>query len=34
LGAVIMFTAVYDRCPIYRVVSTRVKEIFGGNPAD
>lgn len=28
LGAVIMFTAVYDRCPIYRAVSARVKEFF------
>ncbi len=32
LGAVIMFTAVYDRCPIYRVVSTRLKELFQRNP--
>ena len=28
LGVVIMFTAVYDRCPIYRAVSARVKELF------
>jgi len=28
LGGVIMFTAVYDRCPIYRVLSTRLKELF------
>jgi len=28
LGAVIMFTAVYDRCPIYRMVSTRLKGLF------
>jgi thioredoxin len=28
LGAVIMFMAVYNRCPIYRMVSTRLKEMF------
>ena len=28
LGVVIMFMAVYDRCPIYRMVSTRLKEIL------
>ena len=28
LGAVIMFTAVYDRCPIYRMLTTRLKELF------
>jgi thioredoxin 1 len=27
LGVVIMFMAVYDRCPIYRMVSTRLKEM-------
>lgn len=32
LGAVILFTAVYDRCPIYRMVSTRLKEWFQRNP--
>jgi thioredoxin 1 len=32
LGAVIMFTAVYDRCPIYRMVSTRLKELLHRNP--
>jgi thioredoxin 1 len=26
LGAVVAFTAVYDRCPIYRAVSGRIKE--------
>jgi thioredoxin len=31
LGAVIMFTAVYDHCPIYRAVSTRLKELFQQN---
>jgi len=28
LGAVIMFTAVYDRCPIYQMASMRLKELF------
>jgi thioredoxin len=28
LGGVIMFTAIYDRCPIYRMMSARLKEIF------
>jgi thioredoxin len=32
LGAVIMFTAVYDRCPIYWLVSTRLKELFQRDP--
>jgi thioredoxin len=32
LGGVIMFTAVYDRCPIYRMVSTRIKELFRRKP--
>jgi thioredoxin len=32
LGAGIMFTAVYDRCPIYRVVSMRLKELLGRKP--
>jgi thioredoxin 1 len=32
LGAVIMFTAVYDRCPIYRMMSARLREIFRRNP--
>jgi thioredoxin len=31
IGALIMFTAVYDRCPIYRMVSARLKEILGKN---
>jgi thioredoxin len=25
IGAVIMFSAVYDRCPVYKMVSTRLK---------
>lgn len=29
LAAVILFSAVYDRCPIYRAVSTRLGELFG-----
>jgi thioredoxin 1 len=28
LGGVVMFTAVYDRCPIYKAVSARIKEFF------
>jgi thioredoxin len=28
LGGIIMFSAVYDRCPIYRTVSSRLKELF------
>jgi thioredoxin 1 len=33
IGGLIMFTGVYDRCPIYRMVSTRLKEVFRKNPA-
>ena len=33
IGVLIMFTGVYDRCPIYRMVSMRLKEIFLKNPA-
>jgi len=29
LGAIVLFSAVYDRCPIYRAVSARVGELFG-----
>jgi thioredoxin 1 len=28
LGGLIMFAGIYDRCPIYRMVSMRFKEIF------
>lgn len=28
LGGVVMFTGIYDRCPIYQMVSTRLKEFF------
>jgi thioredoxin 1 len=31
LGAVIMFTAVYDRCPIYQMLISRLKELFRRN---
>ncbi len=30
-GAVIMFSAVYDRCPVYRMASMRLKELFYRN---
>jgi hypothetical protein len=33
IGGLIMFTGVYNRCPIYRMVSIRLKEIFRKNPA-
>jgi len=33
IGELIMFTGVYDRCPIYKAVSMRFKEIFQKNPA-
>jgi thioredoxin len=33
LGALIMFSAVYDRCPIYRMVSTRLREVFKKVPS-
>jgi thioredoxin len=32
LGAAIMFTAVYDRCPIYRMASSYLKDLFQRNP--
>jgi thioredoxin len=32
LGAVVMFTAIYDRCPIYRMVSTQLKQYFRRKP--
>jgi hypothetical protein len=31
LGAAIMFTAVYDRCPIYQTVSMTLQELLSGN---
>jgi thioredoxin 1 len=27
-GGVVMFSAVYDRCPIYKAVTGRIKEVF------
>ncbi|HSB65671.1 MAG TPA: thioredoxin domain-containing protein [Anaerolineales bacterium] len=33
IGGLIIFTGIYDRCPIYRMVSMRLKEIFRKNPA-
>jgi thioredoxin len=33
IGGLILFTGVNDRCPIYRMVSMRLKEIFRKNPA-
>ena len=35
LGAAVAFTAVYDRCPIYKAVSTKIKTLFAKikNPA-
>ena len=33
LGALIAFSAVHDRCPIYRAVSARVKSWLGKEPA-
>lgn len=32
LGAGLMFSAVYDRCPIYRAVSTRIAGLFKRQP--
>jgi thioredoxin len=34
LGAVFLFSAFYDRCPIYRAVSMRVKELFNHSKSD
>ncbi|GAP09864.1 thioredoxin [Bellilinea caldifistulae] len=28
MGGIVMFSAVYDRCPIYRAISSRVKTLF------
>jgi thioredoxin len=33
LGAVVAFTAVYDRCPIYRAISSRITAWLGKSPA-
>jgi thioredoxin 1 len=31
LGAVVLFTAVYDHCPVYRMVSARVRDFLNRN---
>jgi thioredoxin len=28
VGALVMFTSIYDRCPIYRVISAQLKNLF------
>jgi thioredoxin len=33
LGGLIMFSAVYDRCPIYRAISTRIRSLLNRDPA-
>jgi thioredoxin 1 len=33
IGATIAFTAVYDRCPIYKAVSGRLKALLGKSPS-
>jgi len=34
LGAVIAFSAVYDRCPIYRAVTSRIKAWLRKEPVE
>lgn len=34
LGAILLFSAFYDRCPIYRAVATRVKDLFQRSKED
>lgn len=31
-GAVLMFTAVYDRCPIWQAISPRLARLFRASP--
>jgi thioredoxin len=31
LGALVMFSAVYDRCPVYKLVSSRIKDLLQRN---
>jgi hypothetical protein len=31
LGGLVLFSAVYDRCPIYKALSTRILTIFNKN---
>jgi hypothetical protein len=33
VGGVILFTAFYDRCPIYKVVSAQLKDLVKKKPA-
>lgn len=33
LGALVLFSGFYDRCPIYKVVSIQLKEMFKKKPA-
>jgi len=32
LGAIVLFSAFYDRCPVYRAVAAKVKELLSNNP--
>jgi thioredoxin 1 len=32
LGGLVLFSAVYDRCPIYKAISTRIHELLNKNP--
>lgn len=34
LGVIVAFTAVYDRCPIYKAVTSRLKAWLGKEPAE
>ena len=33
LGGAVLFSAVYDRCPVYKAVSTRIRAMINKNPA-
>jgi thioredoxin 1 len=33
LGGLTLFSAVYDRCPIYKAIATRIQRILNKNPA-
>jgi thioredoxin 1 len=33
LGGLILFSAVYDRCPIYKAISASIRALFGKNQA-
>jgi len=28
IGAIVLFSAVYDRCPIYKAIAPRIKSLF------